>query len=146
MSGNDEGRVRHSKAEAPIVILSDQERAEREAPNALVQAARLIEMIEYWSTENDRQFRLGPSTILELNRLAINGLDAFAGNWRPGDIVISGSKHQPPGAHLVPELVEELCDYVNNNWSASRATHFGCLCDVAHELDSCVYRWKWTNG
>lgn len=122
MSGNDEGRVRHSKAEAPLVILSDQERAQREASNALVQAARLIEMIEYWSTENERPFRLRPSTILELNRLAIAGLDAFAGNWRPGDIVIEGSKHQPPGAHLVPELVEELCDYVNNNWSASRAT------------------------
>jgi hypothetical protein len=40
------GRVRHSQAEAPNVIMSEQARAEREAANALVQAARLIEMIE----------------------------------------------------------------------------------------------------
>ena len=38
MSDDAEGRVRHSKAEAPTVILSEQERAEREAANALVQA------------------------------------------------------------------------------------------------------------
>lgn len=123
MTDEPGGRVRHSKAEAPSVVLSERERAEREASNALVQAARVIEMIEYWSTENERPFRLRPSTILELNRLAIDGLDAFAGNWRPGDIKISGSKHQPPPAHLVPELVEEMCDYVNDNWIASQATH-----------------------
>lgn len=120
---SDDGRVRHSKAEAPTVILSEQERAEREAANALVQAARLIEMIEYWASERERPFRLRPSTVLELNRLAIDGLDAFSGNWRPGPVVISGSKHQPPGAHLVPELVEEMCDYVNDHWRSERATH-----------------------
>jgi Fic family protein len=120
---SDEGRVRHSKAEAPSVVLSEQERAEREAANALVQASRLIEMIEYWAAESERPFRLRPSTVLDLNRLAIEGLDAFAGNWRPGSVVISGSKHQPPAAHLVPELVEEMCDYVNDNWQSRRATH-----------------------
>jgi len=36
MTGDEAGRVRHSKAEAPSVILSEQERAEREAANALV--------------------------------------------------------------------------------------------------------------
>ena len=123
MSNDEEGRVRHSKAEAPNVILSEQERAEREAANALVQAARVIEMIEYWAAEHERPFRLRPSTILELNRFAIDGLDAFAGNWRPGAITISGSKHQPPGAHLVPQLVEEMCDYINENWQSKRATH-----------------------
>jgi len=120
---DDDGRVRHSKAETPSVVLSEHERAEREAANALVQAARLIEMIEYWASERDRPFKLRPSTVLELNRLAIEGLDAFAGNWRPGAVVIQGSKHQPPAAHLVPELVEEMCDYVNDHWQAKRATH-----------------------
>ena len=123
MSEDAEGRVRHSKAEAPTIILSEQERAEREASNALVQAQRLIEMIEHWVVERERQFKLRPSSILELNRLAIDGLDAFAGNWRPGPVTISGSKHQPPPAFRVPELVEEMCDYVNDNWSGKRAAH-----------------------
>ncbi|MEJ1968764.1 MAG: Fic family protein [Rhizomicrobium sp.] len=120
---DDEGRVRHSKAETPTIALSDQQRAEREASNALVQASRLIEMVEYWAAERERPFKLRPSIILELNRLAIEGLDSFAGNWRPGPVVISGSKHQPPAAHLVPELVEDMCDYVNANWESQRAAH-----------------------
>lgn len=123
MSDKADGHVRHSKAESPTIVLSEQERAEREAANALVQAQRLIEMIEYWAGEHERPFRLRPSTVLELNRLAIAGLDAFAGNWRPGPVTISGSRHQPPTAFRVPELVEEMCEYVNDNWKEKRATH-----------------------
>jgi Fic family protein len=118
----DDQRLRHSKAEAPKVLLSEQERAEREARNALLQAKRLDEMVEYYLATPEHKFRLRPSTILELNRLAIEGLDAFAGNWRPGSVEIMGSKHQPPPAHLVPELIEGMCDYINDNWN-KRATH-----------------------
>jgi Fic family protein len=119
----DSGRIRHSKAETPIVLLSEKQRAEREAANALVQAARLEEIIASWVDHNDRKFKLRPSTILELNRLAIDGLDSFAGNWRPGSVKIEGSKHEPPTGHLVPELVEQMCDYVNDNWEGKRAAH-----------------------
>ncbi|HVZ05483.1 Fic family protein [Hyphomicrobium sp.] len=80
------------------------------------------EMVEAYVSDPEREFRLRPSVILDLNRLAIDELDAFAGNWRPGSVMISGSKHQPPAAHLVPGLVEQMCDYVNDNW-AMRATH-----------------------
>jgi Fic family protein len=122
MSENDGDRLRHSQAEAPKVLLSEQERAEREARNALLQAKRLDEMIEAFVAEPERKFRLRPSAILDLNRLAIDGLDVFAGNWRPGSVKISGSKHQPPAAHLVPELVEQMCDYINDSWEM-RAAH-----------------------
>ena len=37
-------------------------------------------------------------------------------NWRPSDVKIGESEHTPPKAHLVPILVEEMCDYVNENW------------------------------
>src|SRR5262249_29382497 len=37
------------------------------------------------------------------------GISVFAGNFRPAGVEIEGSKHQPPGAHLVRELIEELC-------------------------------------
>lgn len=122
MTDNTERPLRHSKAEVPTVLLSEHDRAEREAKNALRQARRLDEIIEYFIATPERKFKLRPSTILELNRFAIEGLDSFAGNWRPGNVEISGSKHQPPGAHLVPEFVEEMCDYVNDGWEM-RATH-----------------------
>lgn len=54
--------------------------------------------------------------MLALHREALRGISSYAGNFRPANVEIQGSKHQPPGAHLVPELVEELCDYVNENW------------------------------
>jgi hypothetical protein len=34
---------------------------------------------------------------------------------------IRGSKHEPPGAHIVPELLESMCDYVNNESGFPRA-------------------------
>lgn len=36
---------------------------------------------------------------------------------------IKGSQHVPPDAWQVPQLVEELCDYVNDNWDAATALH-----------------------
>jgi Fic family protein len=36
---------------------------------------------------------------------------------------IQGSTHEPVGAHLVPEAVEELCEYVNSKMSDRTAIH-----------------------
>src|SRR6266853_5258086 len=30
---------------------------------------------------------------------------------------------KPPGAHMVPEEVEHMCDYVNDNWEKSSPVH-----------------------
>jgi hypothetical protein len=38
-------------------------------------------------------------------------------------IDIAGSGHQPAGAHRVPELVEDLCEYVNGNWRERSPIH-----------------------
>jgi Fic family protein len=54
-----------------------------------------------------------------LNRVALEAIHAYAGVYRPAGVKIGGSKHTPPPAHLVPELVEELCEYVNTNWDRS---------------------------
>jgi Fic family protein len=51
------------------------------------------------------------------------GLSSYAGNFRPGGVAIEGSKHAPPEAHLVPELVEDMCDYVNDHWASSTPLH-----------------------
>ncbi|HUF11276.1 MAG TPA: Fic family protein, partial [Rhodothermales bacterium] len=79
----------------------------------------VVEMIEYWTTASAPSFRLRPSTILDLHRSALEGLSHYAGNYRPAGIEIGGSKHTPVPAHLVPQHVEELCDYVNDNWTRS---------------------------
>jgi hypothetical protein len=55
-------------------------------------------------------FKLRPSLILGLHREALAGISSYAGNYRPGGVAIEGSKHEPAAAHLVPELVEDMCD------------------------------------
>jgi len=110
---------RHSQALEPELITDPEEIARQEAKNGLRQFDLAVEQIEY-SLQPERQpFRLRPSAVMALNRRALEGLTKFAGIYRPTAIEIHGSKHNPPGAHLVAELVEELCDYVNTNWDRS---------------------------
>jgi Fic family protein len=71
----------------------------------------------------ERTFKLRPSHLQTLHREALLGLSGYAGNWRPSDIRIENSKHQPPPAFEVPTLIEELCDYVNEKWTTKRPMH-----------------------
>lgn len=123
---NDELRVRHSEAESASLITDPVEKAEKEAANALLQAERVQQYIMQ-CIDRGGNFRLRPSTLLDLNRCAIQGLDAYAGSWRPGGVKINKSSHLPPEGHLVAELVEDLCDYVNDNWDNSTAIHLSAV-------------------
>lgn len=111
---------RHSIAGDPEIVDDPVERAHRETRNGLVQAEEVLEWVEAF-TAGDRPFRLRPSLILGLHRTAMAGITHLSGTWRNGPITISGSSHVPPAAHLVPELVEDLCDRVNDEWQTKRA-------------------------
>jgi Fic family protein len=117
---------RDSVAREPELLTDPVRRAEAEAANGLRQfdhgKAAANEAIERQKSHG-HSFRLRPSLILALHREALAGISIFAGNYRPSTVEISESKHQPPGAFLVPELVEELCDYVNENWDNSSPLH-----------------------
>lgn len=123
---NDELRVRHSEAESASLIDDPILKAEKEASNALLQADRVRDYI-LQSIDRAGNFRLRPSTLLDLNRCAIQGLDAYAGSWRPGGVKINKSQHTPPEGHMVAELVEDLCDYVNDHWKISSAIHLAAV-------------------
>jgi Fic family protein len=112
---------RDSRALEPQLITDPQARAEAEARNVLRQYDAGIAAIQ--SALERRSFKLRPSLILALHREALAGISMFAGNFRPAGVEIKGSRHQPPGAHLVPELVEDLCDYVNEHWEQSTPIH-----------------------
>jgi Fic family protein len=107
---------RHSEALEAELVADPEEKAHREAKNVLRQFDSAIEQIEFW-TQPEHTFKLRPSAIMGLNRLALDGLSSYAGIYRPAGIAIKGSKHIPPASYLVPELVEEMCEYVNTNWS-----------------------------
>jgi Fic family protein len=112
---------RDSRALEPQLITDPQARAEAEARNVLRQYDSGMAAIQ---TALERgNFKLRPSLILALHREALAGISMFAGNFRPGGVEIHGSSHEPVGAHLVPELVEDLCDYVNEHWPDSSPIH-----------------------
>ena len=54
--------------------------------------------------------------LLNIHSLVLsNIIDDFAGRYRPGMVRIVGANFTPPNARKVPELLEGLVDYINNN-------------------------------
>jgi Fic family protein len=119
---SDEGGDRKSTAASPVLISDPDERARKEAENGLAQFDAVLSLVEQYRDEK-RSFKLRLSLILSLHRFALDGISAFAGNFRPSTVQIEGSRHEPVGAHQVPELVEDLCDYVNENWKSATPLH-----------------------
>ncbi len=112
---------RHSRALEPELITDPQKKAEAEALNGLRQYDFAVQAIQ--EAIDRKSFKLRLSLVLGLHRQALQGISSYAGNFRPAEVRIEGSRHEPPGAHLVPELVESLCDHVNDNWEKESALH-----------------------
>jgi Fic family protein len=118
----NEEQERHSHALEAELVADPDEKARVEARNGVLQMDAVTEMIEYYS-HPERKFKLRPSQLLHLHRIVLDGLSSYAGNWRPAGIKIEGSRHQPIGAHMVPEEIEHMCDYVNESWGKSTPLH-----------------------
>ena len=112
---------RHSRADEAELINDPIMKAEAEALNGLRQYDAGLATIQIALDRG--AFKLRLSHILGLQREALAGISSYAGNFRPAGVKIEGSTHEPPGAHMVPELIEELCDYVNDNWASATAIH-----------------------
>lgn len=113
---------RHSVASDAYLIKDPIERAEAEARNGLKQFDLACKMIVD-AIEKGPAWKLRVSTFLALHREALEGISSYAGSFRPAAVEIQGSSHKPVDAHRVPELIEELCDYVNDNWEAKTPVH-----------------------
>lgn len=121
MSPEGDSSRRHSRALEAEIITDPHLKAEAESANVLRQYDYAVAAI---GEAMERQpFRLRISLIQALHREALKGLSSYAGNWRPGDVEIQHSQHEPVGAHLVSELVEDMCDYVNDHWAERTALH-----------------------
>lgn len=119
----DSDGLRHSKADTVQIITDPQERAEAEARNGLRQFDLMYRMIEDAIDPERQPFRLRVSMMMRLHREALDGLSSNAGRTRPSSVQIEGSSHSPPDAFLVLELLEDLCDYVNDNWQKATPVH-----------------------
>jgi Fic family protein len=118
-----EDKTRHSRALEAEIISDPDQRARQEALNGLKQFDAVVQMVETFLDKERQPFKFRPSHLLHLHRIALAGISHYAGNWRPSDIEIGGSKHKPPGAFEVPERIEELCDYINDKWNEKSPLH-----------------------
>jgi Fic family protein len=122
--GSDERR--DSYALEPSLISHPEEKAKAEVRNGLRQYDAGLGVIQ--EALDRGAFKLRPSLILALHRETLNAISSYAGNWRPAGVAIEKSKHTPPVSHLVPELLEDLCDYVNAREGGSNALHTAAYC------------------
>ena len=127
MSGDSDqhsggGARRHSVPQESENVTDLLLRAQREAENGLRQFDFGLAIIEDAVAKGD-PFRLRPSMILALHREALQGLSPYAGNWRPAAVRIEGSGHEPVDAFRVPELIEDMCYYVNSHRDDRTAIH-----------------------
>jgi Fic family protein len=102
--------------------LSESQKAELEVANGFRQYDEGIQIIKMY-LEPDRQFAFRPSLVQHLQRIAVEGFEPDAGEFRTTSVKISRSAHVPPGPHLVKSLVQEMCDYVNDNLHESTPFH-----------------------
>ncbi|HEX5236626.1 MAG TPA: Fic family protein [Silvibacterium sp.] len=114
--------TRHSEAREVELITDPGELAKREALNGLKQFDAVVEMAEYF-LQKEHPFKLRPSHLLRLHRYALEGISIYAGTWRPSSIKIEGSLHEPVGAFQVPEMIEDMCDYINAHWIERSPVH-----------------------
>lgn len=62
-----------------------------------------------------REIPITLKDIRELHKLILTGIqDEFAGNYRDGEVEITGSDYQPPKAYEVSQKMTELGDYVQS--------------------------------
>jgi Fic family protein len=114
---------RHSEAESVELITDPYLKAQREAENGVRQFKHAIELIGQSITPDAPKFKLKQSAILELHEKALEGIHPLAGTYRNSPVQISKSKHQPPRHSEIPDLVAEMCDYVNTHWDDQNAVH-----------------------
>jgi len=114
---------RHSIADTVELITDPDEKAQREAENGVRQFKAAVEIIGKNVTSPVEKFRLRQATILQLNLKALEGIHALAGTYRNSRVTIGKSKHTPPPHIEVPDLVAEMCEYVNNHWETANAIH-----------------------
>jgi len=98
-----------------VPSLTNEQEKELEAYNGLRQYDMAMDATEMY-LDRDHPFALRPSLLLQLQAEAVKGIELYPGQWRVGTAKITHSDHNPPGPHLVENLVTEMCDYVNDNF------------------------------
>lgn len=96
----------------------------------------------YGLIEHDKRQTISERLIRSLQQLVIKDIeDQESGQYRKGNVMITGSSHRPPEAYEVPKLMEELVTWVKTNQSKMHPVELAAL--VHHKL---VHIHPFTDG
>lgn len=92
--------------------------------------------------EHDKRQTVSERLIRSLQQLVIKDLeDQEAGQYRKGNVIITGSTHRPPEAYEVPKLMEDLVVWIRKNQSKLHPVELAAL--AHHKL---VHIHPFTDG
>lgn len=80
-----------------------------ESSASALEAANAIRQFDHLRALVRARASVTPSLVRKLNALAVQGLVEQPGAFRTRDVVIGGSRHEPPPHDEVPGLVGEMC-------------------------------------
>ena len=84
----------------------------------------------YELVDKGRRSTFSERLIRELNQIVVRDIDKeWAGRYRNSNVIIGGADHTPPEAVVVPQLMQELIDWVRQN---RKALHSVELAAVLH--------------
>ena len=63
------------------------------------------------------------SVILQMHKIAFDGLSRHAGYVRSSKVSISGSEHSVPDPSVLTALLEDMIEYLRSNWDRASGTH-----------------------
>lgn len=98
------------------------EKKELEARNGALQFLQVLAALSEWRSDSS----ITPQLLLDLQHRAIVNIYTCAGNFRDGPVEIrDGDKvaHRGVDAPLVQAAVEDMCNYINANWTSASAFH-----------------------
>lgn len=94
------------------------EKLRLESRNGIIQ----VESVLYQAVQWNSTTRLTPDVVRKLQELAVNQIYRCAGYFRDGEVRIDGVKHQPPPPDDIPGIIQQMCDYVHDNWNQTQCT------------------------
>ncbi|NQT39641.1 MAG: Fic family protein [Planctomycetes bacterium] len=103
---------RDSKPASHELFADKAEKARLEARNGLLQFDEVLRCVD--KAIACGTFSLRPSAVQRFQRIAIQDIYTCAGNYRIKPVIIGNTTHRPPPPGKISELVEELCDYIND--------------------------------
>jgi len=97
----------------------------------------------YELVEHDKRHTVSELLIRNLHKMVVRETEPSAGSYRSANVMITGSRHTPPEAYEVPQLMQDLITWIRDN---KKKLHTIELAAIAHHKLVCIHPFFDGNG